>query len=137
MSGYGELMLPQLDHTIVAATDRDASALFLTEILGLEPPVPFSHFLAVETGNGVSLDYAQVDGEFHKQHYAFRVTEAEFDTIFERIKDRGLDYWADPGCSQPGEINVRDGGRGVYFPEPSGHLLEILTRSYGTGPANT
>lgn len=125
---------PQLNHTIVSARDRQASATFLAEMLGFDPPVEFGPFLVVEAGNGVSLDFIQTDGEFPIAHYAFLVTEGEFDVIFGRIEGRGLDYWADPGLGQPGEINHHDGGRGVYFPDPSGHLLEIITRPYGSGP---
>ena len=127
-------MKPQLNHTIVWVRDRERSASFLSEMLGLDPPTVFGHFLVVEAGNGVSLDFAQTDAEISHQHYAFLVTEMEFDSIFGRIVSRELSYWADPTRSRPGEINRNDGGRGVYFPDPSGHLLEIITRSYGTGP---
>lgn len=127
-------MKPQLNHTIVAAHDRDASAAFLAEILGLDPPVDAGHFMVVETGNGVSLDFARTDDDIAPQHYAFLVTEHEFDEIFGRILDRGIDHWADPMQSRAGEINHNDGGRGVYFPDPNGHLLEIITRPYGSGP---
>ncbi len=124
---------PQLNHTIVAATDPEASARFLTEVMGFGAPTTFGHFIVVEAGNGVSLDFSQED-EVHPQHYAFLVTELEFDEIFGRIVERGLPYWADPGRTRAGEINRRDGGRGVYFPDPDGHSLEILTRPYGSGP---
>ncbi|HLI39330.1 MAG TPA: VOC family protein [Streptosporangiaceae bacterium] len=126
-------MAIQLNHTIVWARDSDASAAFLSGILGLAPPGRFSHFRTVELGNGVSLDFAATGQPVAPQHYAFLVSEAEFDTIFARIRERGLDYWADPGRTQPGEINRRDGGRGVYFPDPDGHFLEIITRPYGSG----
>ncbi|HUW04194.1 MAG TPA: VOC family protein [Acidimicrobiales bacterium] len=127
-------MKPQLNHTIVAAHDREESATFLAEVMGFDPPEPFGHFLVVEAGNGVSLDFVRADGEFNHQHYAFLVTEAEFDEIFGRIVERELPYWADPMRSMEGEINTHDGGRGVYFADPSGHLLEIITRPYGSGP---
>ena len=123
----------QLNHTIVAARDRDASAAFLTEILGLPAPVPYGPFLVVEADNGVSLDFAETADEITPQHYAFLISEAEFDEIFGRIQERNLPYWADPGQTRPGEINRRDGGRGVYFQDPNGHYLEILTRPYGSG----
>lgn len=128
-------MKPQLNHTIVSARDQRASATFLAEILGLDPPTEFGHFLVVEAGNGVSLDFVQNDGEFETAHYAFLVTERQFDEIFGRIVERDLPYWADPGHHQEGEINHHDGGRGVYFPDPSNHNLEIITRPYGSGPA--
>jgi catechol 2,3-dioxygenase-like lactoylglutathione lyase family enzyme len=126
-------MTVELNHTIVNARDSDASAAFLADILGLAPPGRFGHFRTVEVGNGVSLDFSDTDRPIAGQHYAFLVAESEFDEIFGRIQARGLDYWADPGCDRPGEINRRDGGRGVYFPGPDGHFLEILTRPYGSG----
>ena len=123
----------QLNHTIVAAHDREASAAFLTEILGLPAPVPYGPFLVVEADNGVSLDFAETADDITPQHYAFLISEAEFDDIFGRIQERNLPYWADPGQTRPGEINRRDGGRGVYFQDPNGHYLEILTRPNGSG----
>lgn len=126
-------MAIELNHTIVHTRDKRAAAQFLSEILGLEPPVAFGPFLGVQTANGVTLDYLETDQELVSEHYAFLVSEREFDEIFARIRGRGLDYWADPYRSQHGKINTRDGGRGVYFEDPSGHLLEILTRPYGSG----
>jgi catechol 2,3-dioxygenase-like lactoylglutathione lyase family enzyme len=125
-------MAVALNHTIIHATDSDTSAAFLTEVLGLAPPGHFGHFRTVDVSNGVSLDYSNSD-QVVPQHYAFLVEESEFDQIFGRIQERGLEYWADPGRTRPGEINHRDGGRGVYFPDPDGHFLEILTRPYGSG----
>jgi catechol 2,3-dioxygenase-like lactoylglutathione lyase family enzyme len=122
-----------LNHTIVAARDRDASAVFLAEILGLPAPKPYGPFLVVEADNGASLDFAETDRDITPQHYAFLISEAEFDEVFGRIRARDVPYWADPGRSRPGEINRRDGGRGVYFGDPNGHLLEVLTRPYGSG----
>ena len=124
-------MAVHLNHTIVSARDKESSARFLSEVLGLPEPIPFGPFLVVETDNGVSLDFYETDGEIASQHYAFLITEAEFDEIFARIRARKLDYWADPGQRQPGKINHGDGGRGLYFEDPSGHLLEIITRPYG------
>jgi len=123
----------ELNHTIVAAHDRRQSATFLTELLGLAAPEPFGPFMVVEVANGVSLDFADTDGQITSQHYAFLVSEAEFDEILARIRARDLPYWADPSRTRPGEINHNDGGRGVYFPDPAGHLLEIITRPYGSG----
>jgi catechol 2,3-dioxygenase-like lactoylglutathione lyase family enzyme len=122
-----------LNHTIVWSTDKKRSSAFLSEILGLPAPTPIYGFMAVEVAHGTTLDYQTRSGPIPTQHYAFLVSEDEFDEIFGRIKDRGLDYWADPIQQQPGEINHHDGGRGVYFPDPDGHLLEILTRPYGSG----
>jgi len=125
-------MAVRLNHTIVAARDRDASATFITEILGLPAPLHLGPFAIVQIGD-TSLDFMEADGEIAAQHYAFLVTELEFDEIFGRIRKRGLDYWADPSRKQRGQINEWDGGRGVYWNDPSGHLLEIITRPYGTG----
>ena len=124
-------MTVQLNHTIVSARDARASAEFLAEILGLAAPTRFGPFMIVQTGNDVSLDYLDTDDEIHSQHYAFLVSEDEFDEIFGRIQTWELPYWADPGQRRPGEINHNDGGRGAYFPDPDGHLLEIITRPYG------
>jgi catechol 2,3-dioxygenase-like lactoylglutathione lyase family enzyme len=126
-------MPAQLNHTIVAAHDKRTSATFLAEILGLPDPTPFGPFLVVEADNGVSLDYIETTGDIPPQHYAFLISEDEFDVIFGRIVERGLSYWADPHRDREGQINTNDGGRGVYFEDPDGHLLEIITRPYGSG----
>jgi catechol 2,3-dioxygenase-like lactoylglutathione lyase family enzyme len=123
----------QLNHTIVSCRDQQRSAGFLTGILGLPAPVRFAHFLVVEADNNVSLDFAETQGPITPQHYAFLVGEDDFDAAFGRIRGQGVPYWADPGRNQPGVINHRDGGRGVYFADPDGHLLEILTKPYGSG----
>ncbi len=126
-------MTVKLNHTIVAAHDKQVSAAFLADILGLPAPTPFGPFLTVPADNGVTLDYADWGDEVAVQHYAFLVDEDDFDAIFGRLRDRQLPYWADPHQQRSGEINTADGGRGVYFEDPSGHLLEILTRPYGSG----
>ena len=126
-------MAVELNHTIVSARDSEASARFTAELLGLPEPTRFGHFWVVATANGVSLDFSEARGDITPQHYAFLLTEDEFDEVFGRITDRGLEHWADPGRRRPGEINRNDGGRGVYFEDPDGHLLEIITRPYGSG----
>ena len=123
----------QLNHTIVSAHDKQVSADFMAEILGLSTPAPFGPFVMVQADNEVTLDFIDSGGEIVPQHYAFLVSESEFDKIFARIRERGLSYWADPYHREPGEINTRDGGRGLYFDDPDGHNLEILTRAYGSG----
>jgi extradiol dioxygenase family protein len=125
----------EFNHTIVAARNKRESAEFLAELFGLPSPVPFGHFMTVTLEHGASLDYADAsDGEeIRPQHYAFLVSEDDFDAIYGKIQSRGLEHWADPGRQRPGEINTRDDGRGVYFPDPAGHFLEILTRPYGSG----
>jgi catechol 2,3-dioxygenase-like lactoylglutathione lyase family enzyme len=126
-------MTVQLNHTIVWSRDQHRSAQFFVDVFGRPAPVRFGPFLVVEVDNGVSLDYHDTDGDVAPQHYAFLVSEEDFDAIFGRVVERGLDYWAEPGRTRPGQINHHDGGRGVYFPDPDGHMLEIITRPYGSG----
>lgn len=124
-------MAVELNHTIVHASDREATAAFLTEMLGLPEPTPYGPFLVVQVDNGVSLDVMADSGAISPQHYAFLVSEDAFDAIYARIQERGLDHWADPFHRVAGEINTNDGGRGVYWNDPDGHMLEIITRPYG------
>ncbi len=125
-------MTIKLNHTIVHSRDPRAAANFLASLFGLPEPVPFGPFLGVKVDNEVTLDFLDAgDMEVQMQHYAFLVGEEGFDQIFARIQERGVAYWADPGRKQEGQINHHFGGRGVYFQDPSGHLLEILTRPYG------
>jgi catechol 2,3-dioxygenase-like lactoylglutathione lyase family enzyme len=127
-------MTPALNHTIVWCRDKEASARYLTTMLGLPEAVGFGPFRVVELGNGVSMDFHDFydEGEILSQHYAFIVSEEEFDQIFGRIEASGQDYFADPSLSRVGHINHNDGGRGVYWHDPDGHLLEIITRPYGS-----
>ncbi|HTG97649.1 MAG TPA: VOC family protein [Burkholderiales bacterium] len=129
-------MTVKLNHTIVHSRDPRAAADWFASVFGLPKPRPFGPFLDVEVGNEVTLAFLDADGmEIQMQHYAFLVSEQEFDQIFGRIQARKVKYWADPGQKQEGEINHHFGGRGVYFEDPSGHLLEIITRPYGDWPA--
>ena len=124
-------MTIKLNHTIVHSLDQRAAAEFFAGLFGLPAPVPFGPFLGVQVGNEVTLDFLDADGmEIQMQHYAFLVSEQEFDQIFGRMKARGVKHWADPGRTQEGSINHHFGGRGVYFQDPSGHLLEIITQPY-------
>ena len=123
-------MAVQLNHTIIPALDQEASARFLADILGLDPPTRFGPFTCLETANDVSLDYMERAEPFDRSHYAFLVTEEEFDGIFGRLTERGLTFWADPGHTQEGVLNTH--GRGFYFEDPSGHNMEVRTRAYGT-----
>ncbi|MFF1694168.1 VOC family protein [Streptomyces sp. NPDC058257] len=123
-----------LNHTIVTASNKKESAQFLADILGLGVSPQFGPFIPVEIPNGVTLDYADSDGgPITSQHYAFLVSEDEFDGIFGRVKDAGLTHWADPYHKIVNEINTNDGGRGTYFEDPNGHNLEIFTKPYGSG----
>jgi catechol 2,3-dioxygenase-like lactoylglutathione lyase family enzyme len=121
----------EFNHTIVWCRDKERSAAFVASILGRTAPATFMHFKVVALDNGASLDFLQKEGEVSRQHYAFLVTEEEFNPIFARIEANGA-YWADPARTQPGEINRHFGGRGVYFEDPDGHLLEVITRPYGS-----
>ena len=127
-------MTIQFNHTIVWCRDQKTSAQFLADILGRPEPVRFMHFLVVELDNGVSLDFMDVDDKAGGQHYAFLMTEIEFDEVFARIQARGLVYWADPARTKPNEIYRLFGGRGVYFQDPDGNLLEAMTRPYARAP---
>jgi catechol 2,3-dioxygenase-like lactoylglutathione lyase family enzyme len=127
-------MTVQLNHTIVPAHDKEKTAIFFAEVLGLPAPIPFGPFSAVHADNDVTLDFMNDDREIASQHYAFLVSDRDFDEIFERIRARGLSYWSDPHHHHPGEVNRRDGGRGFYFEDPNGHNLEVLTRPYGGRP---
>ena len=129
-------MAIHFNHTILSARDGRASATFLAEMLGLPAPTGWGPFHMVTMENGANLDYMNTEGEITPQHYAFLISESEFDQIFARIRKRNLPYWADPGQTQQGEINHHDGGRGLYFEDPNGHLLEIITRPYGSGGWN-
>jgi catechol 2,3-dioxygenase-like lactoylglutathione lyase family enzyme len=127
-------MAVQLNHTIVNVLDPEASARSLAELLGLPPPHRFGPFMVVELANGVSLDFiVATKDELIVEHYAFLVDESEFDEIFGRIEERGLPYWADPAKRLANQINHHDGGRGVYWNDDNGHMLEIITRPYGSG----
>jgi catechol 2,3-dioxygenase-like lactoylglutathione lyase family enzyme len=125
-------MTVELNHTIVWCSDNKRSARFLADMLGRPEPRTFHHFEVVELDNGVSIDFmVKEGGKPAMQHYAFLVDDATFDHGFARIESLGLTYWADPARKRSGEINRNDGGRGVYFEDPDGHFLELLTTPYG------
>ncbi len=126
-------MSVELNHTIVHVKDRDAAAREVADTLGLGAPTSYGPFAVLEMSNRVSLDFMEDAGEIHGQHYAFLVSEEEFDRIHQRLRDQGKQWWADPFRRNPGEINTNDGGRGVYWLDPNGHVLEIITRPYGSG----
>lgn len=126
-------MTIQLNHTVVWCRDAQHSSKYLADMLGLPAPERFASFHVVSTDNQMSLDFMTTTRQVAAQHYAFLVSEQEFDEIFGRIVERGSDYWADPRLTLAGEINRNDGGRGVYWADPDGHVLEIITRPYGSG----
>lgn len=123
--------MAELNHTIIWCSDKQRSAAFLTDILGLPPAQPFGHFLVVPLANGVSVDFMEKTGTIAAQHYAFLVSDAEFDAGFARIQALGLNWWADPARTQAQAINHHWGGRGFYFEDPDGHVLELITKPYG------
>ncbi|MEK8169657.1 VOC family protein [Streptomyces sp. M19] len=125
-------MSVELNHTIVHARDNRESAEFLTEVLGLEITGEWGPFVAVALSNGVTLDFATIPADrITPQHYAFLISEDEFDAAYARIKGRGIEHYADPHRKEPGRINHNDGGRGVYFMDPAGHAMELITVPYG------
>ncbi len=123
-------MTVELNHTIVAALDNEESARFYKALFGFEYDGPLGHFAPVRIANqALTLDFITRE-TFEPQHYAFKVSEEEFDEIFARVKERGLVYGSGPFTSDDGEINHWNGGRGVYFRDLNGHLLELLTQDY-------
>ena len=124
-------MAAQLNHTIVWCRDKMASSAFLARMLGRPEPRPFYHFMVVDLDNDVSLDFMQKEGAVSPQHYAFLIGEEDFDAALARIRGEGVRHWADPARTKPNEINTHVGGRGVYFEDPDGHLLEAITKPYG------
>jgi catechol 2,3-dioxygenase-like lactoylglutathione lyase family enzyme len=119
--------MAKLDHMLVTARDKTQSAAFLAGMLGLPAPVSLGKFLAVVL-DGVSLDFCDVKGDISPQHYAFAVSEAEFDAVMARVHERRMSYWADPQRTRLGEIGERGRERAIYFEDPSGHWLEVLTK---------
>src|SRR5467141_2886054 len=115
-----------LDHTIVPARDKEESARFFAGIFGLAYQGPVSHFAPVRINETLTIDFDNWDS-FERHHYAFKVSEAEFDGIFDRVRGEGLVYGSGPRSAENMEINHRHGGRGFYFRDPNGHLLEVLT----------
>ena len=128
-------MVVELNHTIVGAVDAETSARWFAELFGLPTPRRFGHFWQVDLANGVALDFASTHGDpITPQHYAFLVSEADFDAIHARLLARDQPIWADPGQQFPGQINTHDGGRGMYFLSNDDHFLEAITRPYGWTP---
>lgn len=126
--------MADLNHLIVWTKDKHASAKFLADILGVPVSPPWGHFVPVKTGNGVTIDFVDGSKDVRMQHYAFLVSDTEFDAGFAQIKRSRVPFWANHDKSGPGEINHHFGGRGVYFEDPNGHLMELITKPYGEFP---
>ncbi|MFT2019895.1 VOC family protein [Streptomyces sp. 796.1] len=127
-------MAARLDHTIIHSSDSATSARFLTDLLDAPEPRPFGPFVAVPVDGGLTIDYADFivkPEQIVLQHLAFLVSEAEFDAIYGRVRERRLPYWSEPGHEGPQQINHRSGGRGLYVDDPDGHAIEFLTVSEG------
>ena len=122
-------MAPALDHTIVPSHDKEGSARFIARILGMEYDEPFGHFQPVKAANGLTLDFDDRE-QFDSHHYAFLVTDGEFDAILKRVQDEGIKYGSGPGNQEDGEINHRHHGRGFYFRNADGHSWELITHTY-------
>jgi catechol 2,3-dioxygenase-like lactoylglutathione lyase family enzyme len=128
------MIMAVLNHHIVAVHDPEATARFFMCILGLPPAVKLGEFVVLRVSGDTTLDFIGTGSDdFDRQHYAFLVTETEFDEIFDRIKSAEIAYWSDPMHHDAGQVNAWDDGRGVYFDDPDGHRLEIITRPYGSG----
>ena len=125
-------MSVELNHTLVHVRDIWSAAREVGGVLGLAEPAAYCPFAVLAFDNGASLDFLQDTGEIQPQHYAFLVGEDDFDAIWDRIREQGRQFWADPFKARPGAINHGDGGRGLYWEGPDGHWLEIITRPYGS-----
>lgn len=118
-------MSVEINHLIVPATDKHASAEFLSNVLGISTSAAAGHFRPVQIGT-ITLDFDDA-ADIRPMHIAFLVDDATFEAAYRRLLDAGTPTYADPGRSQPGEINHRWGGRGVYFDDPDGHFFELMT----------
>ena len=117
----------ELNHTIVPSRDKEAAARFFADILGLDYLGPAGHFAPVEVNAALTMDFDNA-ADFKTHHYGFKVTDEEFDGIFARIEAAGVTYGSGPFSWNDGEINTRHGGRGFYWRDIDGHLMEVLTR---------
>jgi catechol 2,3-dioxygenase-like lactoylglutathione lyase family enzyme len=117
-----------LNHTIVPVKDKHASARFFADTFGLsyDTADDHAHFAPVHVNGTLTLLFDNADA-VKSQHYAFHVSDAEFDAIFARVKQAGLTYGSAPWSITDGKLNNWGGGRGVYFKDPDGHILELMT----------
>ncbi|TQF69304.1 VOC family protein [Rhodococcus spelaei] len=123
-------MSATFNHTIIPATDRNESATFFRELLDLQAAPAWGIFTNVRLDGDALLQFAEPPFEIQMQHYAFLVDDAQFDRTHVRLRGRGIEFWADPQMTRPGETNTEHGGRGVYFKAPAGHAIEVITRPY-------
>jgi catechol 2,3-dioxygenase-like lactoylglutathione lyase family enzyme len=115
-----------LDHTIVPARDKLASATFFAEIFGLSVKSADGYFAQVQVNDSLTFDFSD-EPKPQSHHYAFHISDTEFEAIYERVKAKGLPYGSGPYNHTDGKIYTRRGGRGFYFEDPNGHLLEVMT----------
>lgn len=118
------------NHTIIVSEDRQVSARFYCDLFEVSEAGSWGPFTNVALDGGVLLQFAEPPVEIQRQHYAFLVDDDLFDRAYARLRDGGVEHWADPHLTRPGETNTEHGGRGVYFRDPSGHGLEMITRPY-------
>jgi catechol 2,3-dioxygenase-like lactoylglutathione lyase family enzyme len=118
------------NHTIIASKDREQSARFYRTIFEAAEAPSWGPFTNVQLSDGVLLQFAEPPVDIQMQHYAFLVDDELFDRAYRRLVDQGIEHWADPFGRRPGETNTEHGGRGVYFHDPAGHGLEMITRPY-------
>ncbi|THA22894.1 VOC family protein [Streptomyces sp. A1277] len=123
-------MSVSFNHTIIASKDRHASAQFFRELLEVDEAPSWGPFVNIRLPDGVLLQFAEPPVEIQMQHYAFLVDEELFDRAYRRLAEGGVEHWADPQMTRPGETNTERGGRGVYFKDPAGHAIELITRPY-------
>lgn len=117
-----------LNHTIVPAHDKIESARFFAHIFGLQYQGPSGHFVPVRVNETLTFDFDNADS-FESHHYAFHVSDEEFDAILQRVQAAGISYGSDPWHPENRQLNDWNGGRGFYFRDPNGHLLELMTRA--------
>ncbi|MFD3991255.1 VOC family protein [Streptomyces sp. NPDC058583] len=123
-------MAVTFNHTIIAAKDRHESARFFRELLELPEAPSWGPFINVQLADGVLIQFAEPPVDIQMQHYAFLVDDELFERAYQRLRDQGVEHWADPQMKRPGETNDDHGGRGVYFKDPGGHAFELITRPY-------
>jgi catechol 2,3-dioxygenase-like lactoylglutathione lyase family enzyme len=123
-------MTATFNHAIIAARDRNESARFFRDLLELPEAPSWGPFTNIQLDDGVLLQFAEPGVEIQMNHYAFLVDDDLFSRAYQRLKDTGIEHWADPQMRRPGQVNTEHGGRGVYFKDPAGHAIELITRPY-------